>query len=158
MIIGVHVVVYTVCKCARRFNPKPIHIEGVDFAKVLGGFLWIWCSWSVDWFRQSSIFFCKIAVSRVCVDIIKLQGVFYKIGIHKVWRFFFAKLSSIDRELISPKFKGFFFQNLRPQLFLGVGSDDLTTEEFWPTWPPSSAWKCTRFGYKRCILHACLVA
>ena len=39
VIIGVHVMVHAVCKCAKRFNPKPIHIEGVDFAKVLGGFL-----------------------------------------------------------------------------------------------------------------------
>ena len=38
VIIGVNAVVYVVCKCARRFNPSPIHIEGVDFAKVLGVF------------------------------------------------------------------------------------------------------------------------
>ena len=36
VIIGVDVVVYTVCKCGRRFNPSPIHIKGVGFAKVWG--------------------------------------------------------------------------------------------------------------------------
>ena len=34
VIIGVNAVVYAVCKCARRFNPLPIHIKGVGFAKV----------------------------------------------------------------------------------------------------------------------------
>ena len=35
VIIGVDDVVYAVCKYERRFNPSPIHIEGVDFAKFL---------------------------------------------------------------------------------------------------------------------------
>jgi len=35
VIIGVDVVVYAVCKCGRQINPSPIHIKGVDFAKVL---------------------------------------------------------------------------------------------------------------------------
>ena len=35
VIIGVNVVVYGVCKYARRFNPSLIHIKGVGFAKVV---------------------------------------------------------------------------------------------------------------------------
>ena len=37
VIIGVNVVVYIVCKCARRFNPSPIHIMGVGSAKFWKG-------------------------------------------------------------------------------------------------------------------------
>ena len=33
VIIGVTVVVYAACKYVSRFNPSPIHIKGVGFAK-----------------------------------------------------------------------------------------------------------------------------
>ena len=35
VIIGVGAVVYAMCKFARRFNPSPIHIKGIGFAKVV---------------------------------------------------------------------------------------------------------------------------
>ena len=55
VIIGVDVVVYAVCKCGRLFNPSPIHIKGVDFAKVLK-------------------VFCEIDVCGVQIDFAKIQG------------------------------------------------------------------------------------
>ena len=49
--------------------------------------------------------FHKIAVSRVRVNLVKVQGVtFTKFG------GYFAKLSSMDYELISPKFEGFSYK------------------------------------------------
>jgi hypothetical protein len=100
VIIDVNTVVYTVCKCARRFNPSPIHIKElvslksggfsvnlmfmeckIGFAKVQGFFIKlpsIQCalfllkfSWSFL-FHQSLGFFCKIAISRVRVNLVKV--------------------------------------------------------------------------------------
>ena len=56
VVIGVNVVVYEVCKCAKRFNPAPIHIKGVGFTKVLR-------------------VFCEIYVNGVQIDFVKVQGV-----------------------------------------------------------------------------------
>ena len=86
--IDVIVVVYTVCKYARRLNPSLIHIRG--------------------WFYQSLGFFHKIAIYRVHVDFIKIQGVFVKLTFTKSGDSF-TKFSSIDCGLISPKFEDFFF-------------------------------------------------
>ena len=57
VIICVNIVVYAVCKCVRRFNPSPIYIKRVGFAKVLG-------------------VFCEFVVRGVQIDFTKGRGVF----------------------------------------------------------------------------------
>ena len=47
-IIGSVIAHYAVCKCVRRFNPSTIYIKRVGFAEVLGCFLLICYSWSVN--------------------------------------------------------------------------------------------------------------
>ena len=103
--------------------------------------MWNWCWWSADWFRQSSggfmwkrrrhsagwlyanpEIFHKIAVNRVRVDFVKVQGIFCKIDIHKVWSSF-AKLSFMNCGLISPKFEGEGFAKFTSRQFVAVESD-----------------------------------
>ena len=42
----------------------------------------------VDFTQIQSFFKKKTAIDRVCVDFVKIQGVFCKIDIHKVWGLF----------------------------------------------------------------------
>ena len=57
VIIGINVVVYAVCKYARRLNPSRIHIKEVGFAKLQG-------------------VFCEFDVRRVQIGFAKDQGFF----------------------------------------------------------------------------------
>jgi len=96
-----------------------VNVRGDSTRHWYTGFLWIWCLWSVHWFLQSLGVIHKIAVNSVlillrfrglfgftkvprggdrkivvnwvCVDLIKVQGVFCKIDIHKV-RGLFCKI------------------------------------------------------------------
>ena len=93
-----------------------VNVRGDSTRHRYTSFLWIWCSWSADWFHQylegfpkivinrvrvdfvkvqGSFWFCqslegfhKIGVSRVRIDLVKVLGLFCKINIHKVWVFF----------------------------------------------------------------------
>jgi len=74
VIISVDVVVYAVCKCGRRFNSSPIHIKGVDFAKVLGVFYEIdVCGVQIDFAKAQGIL-CESDVGTVPVDFTQIQG------------------------------------------------------------------------------------
>ena len=105
------------------FNLSPIHIKGVGFAKVWS-FMWNWCSWSADWFRQNlgcfmwkrsrkstSLFYSNLGIFIKlllieCVSILsKFKEPFIKLTFTK-FGCSFAKLSSMDCELISPKLRG----------------------------------------------------
>ena len=72
VIIGVNVVVYGVCKYARRFNPSLIHIKGVGFAKIWGAF----CEFDVHGVQIGCAkilgLFHKIAIYRACVNFVKI--------------------------------------------------------------------------------------
>jgi len=65
VIIGVNAVVYVVCKCARRFNPSPIHIKGL-------------VSQSLE------VFLKKIDVCRVHIEFAKFRGFFHKIALNRL--------------------------------------------------------------------------
>ena len=83
IIISVNVVVYKVCKCARRFNPSPIHIKGVGFAKIWGfsvNLMFVECKFVLP---KSRVFFHKIIIYRVYVDFVKTQGFFVKLTFTK---------------------------------------------------------------------------
>ena len=71
IIISVNVVVYKVCKCARRFNPSPIHIKVVGFAKS-GAFTMNLMFVECRLVLLKSAGFHKIAIYRVRVDFVKI--------------------------------------------------------------------------------------
>ena len=64
VIIGVNVVVYAVCKYARRFNSSLIHIKGVVRKSNV---------------HEMQIGFCEFDVSGVHIGFAIVQGVFHKI-------------------------------------------------------------------------------
>ena len=93
VIIGANIVVYALCKCARRFNPSPIYIE-VGFAKV-----WVFfCEFEVRGvqicFAKAHEVFHKMVIYKARVNFLKTEGVFCKIDIHNSIGSF-CKLSSM---------------------------------------------------------------
>ena len=93
----------------------------IDFAKVQ----WVLRERDVDrvpvYFTQIRGFH-KIVINRVCVDFVKVQGAFYKIDIYKV-RMLFCQIVVYGLRVDFTKAQRG-LQNLRPQLFLAVGSAD----------------------------------
>lgn len=84
----------------------------------------------------------EITINRVHVDFIKVQRVFFvKLAFTKSGNPF-AKLSSMDCELISPKFGRVFAKFTSHRV-----------EEFWVTWIAPEAEKCTRISRKDLKLY-----
>ena len=71
VVIGVNIVVYEVCKCAKRFNPSPIHIMGLvpqNSGRVYVNLIFVECILVLPKFRG----FHKIAIYRVRVNFVKI--------------------------------------------------------------------------------------